>query len=304
MFICGTCQNKFSSTEYEQFDFPERVEHPYEYTTSCPVCRSEAKLNPVQLNLFKAWLATSNPREGEALANIREGNKKKDTSLSRFNALTHGLTARVARFFPAREGKYAACETCEYLNNGCGQVSTSCMKRAELFLQYELATENKDPNMLNKLMSDTQAGLMAIQTDMMAEIAQTGVVIHDPVHFNDKETGKVRLAEITNPETGETQILTEVRDHPLLKRLIEFVQKNNQTLADMQMTQRQQEEEKTLKGFIEQDEESREEARKRQQLFEQRQEILFGMGVQSLNEVNPIGKPLVINPREDEDGAS
>jgi len=143
MFICTDkpCSYKFASREYETVDFPEREDHPFDYHSVCPICDSRANLNPVQLNLFKAWVATKKPRSGEALANIRAGNQHKNTDLSRFNGLTHGLTARTARFFPAKEGKYAVCDTCEYFGNGCGVVSKACLKRAELFLQLEIAVE-------------------------------------------------------------------------------------------------------------------------------------------------------------------
>lgn len=303
MFICGTCRHRFSSIEYREHDLPEREEHPYDYDADCPICGKLAKFNEIQLNLFKGLDATRHPRSGQALENIRKAAKLKDTSMSRFNALTHGLSARVARIFPAKEGKYAQCDACEYFNNGCGQVSTACLKRTELFLQVEIATETKNATMLNRLMSDNQAGLIAIQADMMAEVAQSGVVIHDPVHYVDKETGKTKLAMVINEKTGKEELLTEIREHPLLRRIIEFTQKNGQTLADMGLTARQQEEERTLKGFIEdRDDDSGAEARERQALFAQRQAVLFGRALDATEGIKSLGEPLIIDQDKNNNG--
>ncbi len=169
--------------------------------------------------------------------------------LARFNALKHGLFARTATYFPARPGKYPQCDGCEYLNNGCGTEHKACLRRAELFMRFQIATETGDVKLLRQLHADNQAALQAIISDMILAIARSGgPEIRSPVWFTDKE-GQVRLVEVAD-EDGNVRPLEEVKAHPLLKHLIDFIDRNDMTLGDMGMTSREQEGQALIKGNL------------------------------------------------------
>jgi hypothetical protein len=249
----GGCGCRFKSSTYETFDYPEREWLPYRYSATCPKCGNNANQANWQLGQWKAVYdnGRTGPSTVDGIKAISDANKSRDKAsyaASRFNAITHGATASVAKYFPARPGKYDLCEDCEYLGDGCGTEMRHCAKRTELFVQFTLAQEQGDGRLLGKLMAGTQAGLQAIIGDMIRSIAQRGVEIAQPKFIPAKEGG-IELAEYTD-EQGNRQIIMEIYANPLLKPLMDFIHKNGMTLNELNLTPKAAEEEKRFSGYL------------------------------------------------------
>ena len=175
-----------------------------------------------------------------------------------FNAVKHGLYARTATYFPAKPGKYARCDGCEHLATlGCLAPPRACLKRHELLLRHDIAFRTQDPTLLLQNRSDTQAAIQGLIDDMILAIAQDGGPrIQEVVWYHDKD-GVLHLAKWRDRFGTEHQI-HEIKAHPLLKPLMEFISKNNMTLADLEMTPKARDEQSALQGFLDQEGERQE----------------------------------------------
>lgn len=269
------CGNRFKSREFETEDFPEREWLRFQYFADCPACGQRSPQAGWQLAQWKTIHdhGSPGPASSKGRLAISKANQERDPesyALSRFSALTHGLSSTVAQFYPARPGKYAQCEGCEYLNDGCGTEMKHCAKRTELFVQFALAEETGDGRLLGKLMSNMQAGVAAITMDMVRDIAIRGVTLESPEFYIDKESGRAMAVEIPD-ESGIPRQLMKVEANPLLNTLIGFIQKNGTTLGDMGLTPAAREEQKRFDGFLTAAEESRE------SVVDARKEAMQGM---------------------------
>lgn len=169
-----------------------------------------------------------------------------------FNAVRHGLYARTATYFPAKPGKYARCESCEHLaTSACLAPPRACLKRHELLLRHQIAFTTQDPDLLLLIRSDTQAGIQGLIDDMILTIAQDGGPrVKEVVWYHDKE-GKFHLAKWID-ETKQEHQIHELKAHPLLKPLMEFISKNAMTLADLEMTPKAKDDQAMLEGYLDQ----------------------------------------------------
>lgn len=260
-FHCRGCGHRFEAEPLVRED-PGAPWHPYAYFAECPECAAEAAQAAWERSLLKAWANATGPKtpEGKAAvtANLDGHPTPEEAQRTRFNALKHGLYARVATFFPARPGRYPHCEGCEYRYSTCGLNSPACMKRAELFLRHHIAFETRDPGLLMEMRADTQAGIQALINDMILIIAQDGGPrLLSPEWYTDKETGAVHLVQWTD-ENGHVHQVLKHEAHPLLKHLMDYISKNTMTLADMGMTPRVQAEEEANLGHLDQEKRERE----------------------------------------------
>ncbi len=187
--------------------------------------------------------------EGKAAvtANLAGHPTPEESLRTRFNAMKHGLFARVARYFPAKPGKYPHCETCEYLNNGC-EDQVACLRRTELFMRYDIAFQTGDPSLLTELQADNQAMVQAIISDIMLAIISTGVELKQPEWYFDPKEGDFHL--VSYEKDGVQEYIYKVSAHPLLKTLADFLAKNNMSLADLNMTPKGQEDSELLRGYL------------------------------------------------------
>jgi len=256
------CGHKFQTDTYESTDFPDRDWHPWKYSADCPECGMPAEHAQWELMQWKA--IHDNGRVGavseDSRIRISEANRARAPetyAVSRFNGISHGMHARVAKYYPARPGHYDQCEGCEYFMNGCGDPLVHCAKRTELFVQHALAQEEGDGTLLGPLMAETQAGISAIIADMIRSIAKKGVFIETPDFFIDKESGDVRLAQYKD-EFGRTHQITRGEAHPLIQPLISLIKSNNITLGDMGLTPKVRDEEKRFNGYLDDKEQDRE----------------------------------------------
>ena len=280
-FRCGGCGHQWESAPERIEDCDDQPWHPWRYIAVCPVCATEAPQVWWERNLLKAHANATGPRtdEGKAAtaANLVGHPTPEEAKRTRFNSLKHGLFARTATYFPARPGKYPHCEGCEYLDNGCdrypihGKNPPACLKRTELFMRHQIAFDAKDPALLASLRADTQAALQAIIDDMILAIASQGVSLRAPEYWVDYKSGVCGVVDYADPDSGEKKIIYKTSANPLLKPLIEMIQKNNLSLSDMGMTPKVQEEQDVMRGALEQEAGERETLRE----FQGRQQALL-----------------------------
>lgn len=250
-FYCRACRHRFSRSPETVEDDPEREYHPYRYSATCPACGETAGQAPWEIALMASYGKHTGPKtpEGRARSSRNlDGHPTPEESLrTRFNAMKHGLSARVATYFPARPGKYPHCTDCEYLNAGCGDMP-ACLKRTELFMRHQIAFETGDPGLLADLRADTQAAIQAIINDIILAVVSEGVQIKTPEWAIDKD-GRIRIAQYTDEE-GNDRVIHKLYAHPLLKTLTDFLAKNNLSLADLNMTPKGQGEQEILRGYL------------------------------------------------------
>lgn len=274
----GGCGHKFRTTDHQSKSYPERVWLPTLYVADCPHCDNQASQAAWQLGQWKAIHdnGSAGPATERGRLAISKANQERDPEsyrLSRFNALSHGMSSEIAKYYPARPGDYPQCSGCDYLLNGCGDELKHCAKRTELFVQFHLAQEEGDGSLLGKMMASTQAGMAAIVTDMIQSIAIKGVALEKPEYYIDKKTGSPKMVEFTD-EYGRKQTISEITAHPLLPHLINFIQKNNTTLGDMGLTPAAKEETRRFNGFLDAAEETRESAADARRESNQQMELL------------------------------
>jgi hypothetical protein len=210
-----------------------------------------------EINLIKAHSRATGPtsEDGKAASarNIEGHPTPEETRLTRFNAIKHAQRAEVATYFPAKPGKYSACNGCEFLEGCADQVA--CLKKTELFMRHHIAFETRDPTLLTSMRASLHAKVQAIIDDILLSIIQDGVRIKAPQWYYDKDGG-FHLAEYTD-DAGERRLIEEINSHPLLKTLGDLIGKVGLTLSDEGMTMCQQDgshEEKKGDAGVSQDE--------------------------------------------------
>jgi len=259
-FGCDYCQHVWLAD-------PERVDpdpaceyHPWRYFCACPACgNADQQQHPQERKLLKMWANATGPKTAEGKAKVRmnvAGHPTPEEALrTRFNGMKHGLNAEVATYFPARPGKYAECDGCEFRRNICGQ-QTACIKKTEMMMQHHVAFENRDPRALTAIRTRMQFGVTAIIDSMISAIAREGVSLRTPRFTTDKD-GHAHQVTFVGPD-GQDLEVHDIQAHPLLSKLTEFLQRNNLSLADLAMTPKIIDEEEVAKGNLMQNETQRE----------------------------------------------
>jgi len=253
-FHCRDCGHRFESEPAQVQEAPELDHHPFCYETACPQCGAPAEQAAWERALLKAHACSTGPKTADGIAavtaNLDGHPTPEESRLSRFNAMKHGLYARTATYFPAKPGKYARCDGCEHAaSQACLAPPRACLKRHELMLRHQIAFETQDPHLLTLNRSDTQAALQGLIDDMILAIAQDGGPrIQEVVWYHDKEGG-FHLARWIDDDGNERQI-HEIKAHPLLKPLMEFISKNAMTLADLEMTPKAKDDQAAMEGFL------------------------------------------------------
>lgn len=231
---------------------PDDQVHPWRYFAECPECGRECPQAHWERSLLKAWQNATGPKTDEGKAATAEnlvGHPTKEESLrTRFNAMKHGASAKVAKYFPAQPGKYALCNTCDVDRYWCAS-QPCCVKQTQNFMLHHAAFEQKKPGVLNGLYSEMQAAIYSILQQIIMTIIADGVKLERPV-FHFTEEGGLCLGEYVDRVSGERKMLMDVSAHPLLKPLTDFLSKNSMSLADMGMTNKVIEAEDMLPGQI------------------------------------------------------
>lgn len=255
VFRCHACKKNFECKPARVEDEPARAHHPFRYFAACPSCGDEVEQAQYHVNLIKAWCNATGPKTDEGKAatakNLEGHPTPEEAKRTRFNAMKHGLNARVAQYFPAKPDKYAACETCDIDRAFCAS-QPACQKQTQLFMLHQAAFEQRDPKHLIPIYADMQAGITAIMQQILQTILKDGVSLRTPAWAVDA-CGKVVIAEYLDLATGHMQKIYEVKAHPLLRALQDFLSKNGMSLADMGMTPRVIEQEEAAMGKLAQD---------------------------------------------------
>ena len=199
-FHCRECDHRFDAAPARVEDAPEDPWHPWRYFAPCKACGTEATQGTQARHLLKLWASATGPKtaEGKArsAANLEGHPTPEEAQRTRFNALKHGLNARVATYWPARPGSYPQCTSCELLYNGCS-TGQACQKKTELFLRHHIAFETGDPQLLGELRADLHANLTAIINDLLLSVISDGARLRTPEWYYDKEGG-FHLAQYTD----------------------------------------------------------------------------------------------------------
>lgn len=237
-FRCDDCEHNFDAVPARVVDCLELVHHPFEYYGICPTCDTEVPQAAHHRNLLKAWANATGPRTAlgkAATAQNLAGHPTPEEALrTRFNAMKHGLTAQVAQYFPARPDKYPACSQCEVDRDFCA-AQPACVKQTELFMLHHAAFEQKDPKVLQPIFANMQASITALVQQIIQTIIADGVKLEAPAWAINNKTGDIVIGEYVDAE-GNMRTIMEVKAHPLIKSLQEFLSRNNMALSDLGMT--------------------------------------------------------------------
>jgi len=252
-FACSGCGWRGRSVP-DDFEYHrDQYWHPWRYSLACPDCGGACEQAAWQVSL---WKALHHGMSDEGKKKVGQNLKSPNNDMYHLNALQHGLAAKTAMHFPARPGRYAACEGCRHLLKDEPERSECvehrvCLRRSELILKHLKAFQDKNPAALMELFATQQGAISGLVSDMILAISQRGVEIETPRVWVDPKTGEVVPVTMPDPFTGEPRQVMEVSANPLLSKLIEVMAKNGMTLPDMGMTPRTQEDQALLKGHLE-----------------------------------------------------
>ncbi|MER2529278.1 MAG: hypothetical protein ABTR07_15245 [Candidatus Competibacter denitrificans] len=255
-FCCGHCRYSFKRDPERIIEAPEQDWHPWRYFAICPQCNTEAEQAHWERALLKGWAKATGPKTEEgkrkSAANLEGHPNLEAQRRTRFNRIKHGLSARVATYYPAKPGKYPHCKSCRWLDNGCGEWDHgACQTRMEIFLRHQIAFQTRDPSMLVQMNADQQSKIQALIDDILLAIINTGVEVRAPQWY--QSDGVMHVAEYVDQE-GNLRAIEDISAHPLLKPLYELMSRNVDILAKQGMTQKSQEDDALLSGFLAQKE--------------------------------------------------
>jgi len=249
---CPECDHRWAGEPGRVVDVPDKSHHPWDYFAECPRCGEEGHQDGREQALLKAWANATGPRTSEGMANTAknlEGHPTpEEARRTRFNALKHGAYAETARYFPASPGKYAECNGCPYFND-CGlDGNPACQRKTELFMRHQIAFDSQDPTLLQGIRASMHASVAAILDMIIQSIIARGVELVSPAWYYDKDGG-FHLAEYEDTK-GERQLIMEVKENPLLKRMSEIIKSTGMTLSDSGMTVATQQERDSIEGQL------------------------------------------------------
>jgi hypothetical protein len=256
-FVCTVCRAHWQARPDLVEPDEQATHHPYRYFATCEVC--EARHQPQaqwERALMKAHQAATGPKTSEgkaATAANLAGHPTPDEALrTRFNAMKHGMNARVARYFPAKPDGYAFCQGCDVNRRWC-QEQPACVKQTELFMLTSAAFEQRDPRVLGKVHSDLHAALVASLQMCLQAVLGDGAVIKTPKleWVTDKEGGGSHVAVCYVDASGETRYVYDYQANPAFKPIADLVTRLGLSLSDLGMTvQAADEEQNALRGRL------------------------------------------------------
>ncbi|MGE0358669.1 MAG: hypothetical protein AB7P08_17335 [Burkholderiales bacterium] len=248
-FHCKPCQHRFEAAPVRIEDLPEDTWHPWRYFAPCPKCGAEASQAAWERALLKAWRRATGPRTPEGTASTAknlEGHPTAEEALrTRFNAMKHGLSAKVATYFPAKPDKYARCSSCEVDRQWCA-AQPACVKQQEIFLLHHAAFESRNPKHLSSIYANLQAAVFALVQEIVTTIITDGAKISVPEYYTDP-AGQLVVATYVD-EQGQRRIIHNIESHPLFRPLSELLSRNGLSLSDMGMTTKVMDEDEEAMG--------------------------------------------------------
>lgn len=238
-FHCSICRRGFAGVPDLVEEDPQTTWHPHRYYANCPKCGAD---NQPQANweraLMKAHQESTGPVTSQgkvASANNLAGHPTpEEARLTRFNAMKHGMQARVATFFPARPGKYPFCETCDVDVVWCSQ-QPACVKQTELFMLHHAAVEQRNPKHIGRIHADIVSALTAALTMCLQAVLADGVVIRAPKVELSREGVPVTLSYV-DESTGEKKYIYDYHANPAFKPIADLVSRLGLSMSDLGLT--------------------------------------------------------------------
>ncbi len=252
-FHCKPCFQRFRALPTRIEDAPDRPWHPWAYFAQCPSCGLEVEQAAWERNLAKSCGPKTPEGKARAYKNLETGRSPEHMQRSRFNALTHGLYARTATFFPARPGLYDDCMGCEHFPGRSCLPYEGCLKRVEIFLQHHIAVKARDPQALSELLAGNQAAMQALVNSMIRAIGARGVELVTPEVAFNPDTKRMEVVRYQDEASGLTGTVNRIEANPLLRVLIDVIQKNGMTLRDMGLTQAGDDDADLIQGHLDDD---------------------------------------------------
>lgn len=255
-FRCRECKRNWGAAPdlIEPDASEEAAHHPWRYFGDCPHCGAAAQPQVGwERALLKAHQTSTGPRTAEgkaaAAANLDGHPTPEEVRRTRFNAMKHGMNARVATYFPAKPDRYAFCERCEVDRLWCSQQA-ACSKQTELFMLHHAAFDQRDPRLLSGIHADVSASLMAMLQMCIQEVLGLGVLIKAPKVELDREGNPVTLTFVD--ADGKRQYIYNYQSNPAFKPLTELVSRLGLSMSDLGLTVKKTEDDEadTLAGRL------------------------------------------------------
>lgn len=258
-FRCLVCRHTWDGKPdlVEPDDEPEAQHHPFQYFATCPVCEaSNQPQAPWERSLLKAHQMSTGPRTAGGLAataaNLAGHPTPEETLRTRFNAMKHGMNARVANYFPAKPDQYAFCQRCDVDRDWCAE-QPACAKQTELFMLHSAAFEQRNPRALARIHGDLHAALVASLQMCLQAVLGDGVVIKTPrlETVVDREGVTSNVAVTFVDGDGRRHHIYDYQANPAFKPIADLVTRLGLSLSDLGMTiKAQEDEEGELKGRL------------------------------------------------------
>ena len=131
------------------------------------------------------------------------------------------------------------------------------------------------------------AAIQALIDTMILAINQDGGPRIQTVEWYYDKDGKFHLAQWED-ERGETHQIYKLDEHPLLKPLIDYINKNSMTLADLGMTPKVQNDQEMMQGYLSQDKDNLENEQAFRQRIEKQQSQLLELVNNSYDDAEAI----------------
>lgn len=256
-FRCGVCRGAFSARPDLVEPAPEEDHHPWRYFADCPDCGAKNQPQAAwERSLLKAHQMATGPRtpDGQAAsaANLAGHPTAEEALRTRFNAMKHGLNARVASYFPAKPDGYSFCARCDVDRDWCSE-QPACVKQTELFMMHSAAFEQRNPKVLARLHGDLHAALVASLQMCLQAVLGDGVVIKTPrlEMRPDSEGNMVNEVVTYYDDKGQLRTIYDYAANPAFKPIADLVTRLGLSLSDLGMTIKANEEEaEQLRGRL------------------------------------------------------
>lgn len=258
-FVCAECRHAWDAKPdlVEPADGEDEAHHPWRYFARCTRCHAENQPQARwERSLLKAHQVATGPRteEGKAAsaANLVGHPTPEEAKRTRFNAMKHGLSARVATYFPAKPDGYAFCARCDVNRVWCAE-QPACVKQAETFMLHHAAFEQRNPRALARLHGDLHAALVASLQMCLQAVLGDGVVIKTPKLdvVTDKDGNRESTVVSYVDSFGEEHYIYDYQANPAFKPIADLVTRLGLSLSDLGMTiKAQEDEEAQLRGRL------------------------------------------------------
>jgi hypothetical protein len=237
-FKCGECRYTFTAKPDLVDEDPAHESHPFRYFANCTACGAEHQPQVSwERALMAAHQAATGPvtKEGKAASakNLEGHPTPAEAHLTRFNAMKHGMHARVATFFPAKPDGYAFCSTCEVDRVHCS-MQAACVKQTELFMLHHAAVEQRNPKHLGKIHADLMAALTAALQLCLQAVLGDGVVIRTPRVELSKEGHPVAM--VWEDEDGRKHQIYDYHANPVFKPIADMITRLGLSMSDQGLT--------------------------------------------------------------------